>query len=146
MNILKYIFGVLKEKDESNKLSPKDVRIGLISSILVYGGFGVVDWFMMPENYLQIWLLRFFLIIPAVFIFTLLSYNQNFFRNIKIWLTLLIISGIIGVDTMIIIAEKNEVAYYEYYAGLILIIMWAAFVFRLSLNQMIIICIQTSGK
>jgi len=132
-----------KTSDHLNKTSPSDIRIGLVSAIFVYALYAIVDRFMLPENYKTIWILRFLVLIPAIFLFIYLSFKPRFLKHIKIWLTIFVILGQIGIASMVYIAERTEVAYFEYYVGMTLVVMWAAFVFRLSFKQMILLSLAT---
>jgi signal transduction histidine kinase len=51
---------------------------------------------------------------------------------------LLILAGQLAVVAMIAVAEPSEVAYWTYYIGLILIILWAGFIFKLSTAEVIL--------
>ncbi len=140
-NRLLKLFDLFYKNKGVNYISPREIRIGLLSAILIYSVFSVVDRFMLPVNYKKVWVLRFFVITPGLFLFLVLSYSKTITRYVKIWFTLLVLMGQMGIATMVYIAGPNEAAYYEYYVGLILVALWAGFVFKLLPTQMLFVSI-----
>lgn len=118
------------------------LRVGLIAAFFIYGVFGILDLFMLPENYKFAWFIRYALIAPFLIITFILSYTIVFQRFERLFLVFLVILGQIGILAMIVIAEPTEHAFFGYYAGLLLVILWASFVFQISVKEtlLIIIC------
>lgn len=123
--------------------SPKVFRIGIILALLIYGTFGYLDFYAMPSNYVDSWLIRYVIIAPLLVVVFLLSYSKPLFKYRKTILFLLLISGQIGIIYMIGISVPGDLAYYSYYAGLILVMLWACFVFRVSFITTVFIAVST---
>lgn len=130
MNSLDFIYGRIKSY--SKYIKPKEIRIGLITALLLYSSFGILDLFMLQENYQKAWIIRFVFIFPILVIFYFLSYLKLFHTYSKLILFLLLTGGQIGIVLMIFFSEPHEEAFFGYYAGLQLVILWSGFVFRFS--------------
>lgn len=124
-------------------ISPVVFRIGIILALFIYGTFGVLDFYAMPSNYFDSWLIRYVIIAPLLVVVFLLSYYNPIFRYRKTILFLLLISGQIGIIYMIGISVPGDLAFYSYYAGLILVMLWACFVFRVNFISTVFIAIST---
>jgi signal transduction histidine kinase len=127
--------------DENHLHSTKELSVAFFSAVLVYGIFGVVDWFMLPINYGKVWMVRLSIIISVIVTYFVLKFSHRLMNIFKSMMVLFIIMAQAGIVFMIYLAEPEETAYYEYYAGLIITIIWAAFVFRLPLKQMVVAAI-----
>ncbi len=127
--------------NESN-FSPSTLRIGLVLGILLYGGFGFLDVFAMPSRHGSLWIIRSVILSLIVFSY-FLSYYKPFYHFRKIFLLLLMSLGQFGILIMIAISQPGDMAYFTYYAGLILIILWSSFVFMLSFYTAAYIAIST---
>ncbi len=115
------------------------LRLGLIAAFFLYGVFGFLDVFMLSENYKSAWFIRYALITPFLIITFILSYT-NIFRKIeRPFLVFLVVLGQIGILAMIVIAEPTEYAFFGYYAGLLLVILWASFVFHFTVKETLFI-------
>lgn len=112
--------------------TPQVFRIGLILALLIYGTFGYLDYYAMPSNYNSTWIVRYAIIAPLLIAAYVLSYYKPLFRFRKTILFLLLMSGQLGIIFMIGISAPGDLAYYSYYAGLILVMLWACFVFRIN--------------
>ncbi len=113
-------------------ITPAQFRVGLIAAFFLYGIFGILDYFMLPDNYPVAWFIRFGLITPTLIIFYTASYTKIFRKIASPILVSLVFFGQLGIVAMIYYASPHEQAFYAYYAGLILIILWASFAFRLT--------------
>ncbi len=98
---------------------------------------------MLPINYKKVWIIRFLIVDPALVFVYLLSYSPSFILYAKNFLRILLIIGQVGIIIMITIADASEEAYWAYYAGLILIILWSGFIFRFKLFETILFFITT---
>jgi len=127
--------------NESN-FSPSTLRIGLVLGILLYGGFGFLDMFAMPSRHGSLWIIR-SIILSLIVISYLLSFYKPFYHFRKVFLLLLMSLGQFGILIMIAISQPGDMAYFTYYAGLILIILWSSFVFMLSFYTAAYIAIST---
>ncbi|MDD3320553.1 MAG: ATP-binding protein [Paludibacter sp.] len=125
------------------KLSPGLFRLGSIMAMIIFSAFGYLDIYAMPSNYSLAWIIRYAIILPLLIITYFLSYSKYFFRHSKIILLTLLSFGQIGIIIMIGISNPSDLAYNTYYAGLILIMLWASFIFRINLYATIYIAIST---
>lgn len=123
--------------------TPQVFRIGLILALLIYGTFGYLDYYAMPSNYDATWIIRYAIIGPLLVVAYVLSYYKSLFRHRKTILFLLLISGQIGIMFMIGISVPGDLAYFSYYAGLILVMLWACFVFRINFITTVFIAVST---
>jgi len=92
---------------------------------------------MLPESYKYAWIIRFGIVAPVGAIIYLFTYYSKFLKFGRMLLTLLVIAAQVGIVSMIYFAQPTEGAYFGYYAGLILVILWAALIFRLSIPEII---------
>ncbi len=115
------------------------LRLGLIAAFFLYGIFGILDVVMLPESYQQAWIIRYAVIAPFLIITYILSFTSIFRKIQRPFLVFLVLLGQIGILAMIVIAEPSEDAFFGYYAGLILIILWASFAFQFTVKETLII-------
>jgi PAS domain S-box-containing protein len=129
----------------ANKISssPATFRIGLIFGMIAYGIFGILDYYALPANYSSVWIIRYGFILPLLIISFLISYLQSFERYSKIILFVLLGLGQIGIIVMIGLSMPYELAFHTYYAGLIMLMLWAVFIFRVNYSTTIYIAIST---
>lgn len=123
--------------------TPQIFRIGLVLAMMIYGTFGYLDYYAMPSNYRDSWFIRYAIIAPLLVIAYLLSYYKPLFQYRKTILFLLLISGQLGIIFMIGISIPGDLAYNSYYAGLILVMLWACFVFRVNFITTVFISVST---
>jgi len=107
------------------------MRLGMIFGVFIYSVFGLLDLYMMPSNYMSAWIIRYVVAVPAIIILFILSYNKKFYQYQRVILLTLLFFGQLGIVAMIYISKPNDPAFYAYYAGLILVVLWASFIFRL---------------
>ncbi|MFP4662879.1 MAG: ATP-binding protein [Bacteroidales bacterium] len=115
---------------ENGEISLKALRVGLFAGVIIYSLFGIIDPFMAPDHYRQLWFIRFVLVAPGIVFSLLLTYQKHFHLYARPLMIVLLFLAELGILGMIYIAEQNEPAYLGYYAGLVLIILWAGFIFR----------------
>ncbi len=127
----------------NNTFSPGTLRLGLTFGMIIYGVFGYLDLYAMPSNYGSAYIIRYAIIFPLLIITFFLSYYQPFYRYSKTILFLLLSVGQIGIIAMIGISKPDDLAFSTYYAGLILIMLWAAYIFRVNFYITIYMAIST---
>ena len=124
-----FIFRFSKEteKEFRSDYSEKSLvvnRAGYLLCIFLYGSFGLLDIWIVPETKHIAWLIRFTVVIPVVILIIILSFYDFFRRHDQ---SLLIISSSIvglGIVLMIAFSKPNELGYKYYYSGLILVLIW----------------------
>jgi signal transduction histidine kinase/CheY-like chemotaxis protein len=124
-------------------IKPKEFRTGIILGALLYSLFGVVDQYMMPLHYKTAWLVRFFIVLPGILALIGFSFSKRIMNYARLLLILLAVVGQLGINYMILISDPSEGAYWGYYAGLIIIILWSGFIFRFTFYETIFIFIST---
>jgi protein kinase-like protein len=106
------------------------VRLGLVLAIGLYAIFGVLDTWIAPMHRRELWIIRYAVECPLLAVCLVFSYAPAFrrFREIAISAIVLIMAlGIIGM-TAIIPAPGS----YLYYAGLVLVVVYAFTLVRLT--------------
>jgi diguanylate cyclase (GGDEF)-like protein/PAS domain S-box-containing protein len=111
------------------RISLSQIRIFLILGAMLYVAFGVLDAFLMPEEMLIIWFIRFIVIGPGLAGVLLISFHDIFEKYMQAVLSFAYTLAGIGIISMIIVAPP-QVSYF-YYAGLMLVFMWGYTLIRL---------------
>lgn len=124
-------------------ISMSTLRLGLILATIMYGAFGILDIYMMPSNYTDAWLVRFAFIFPLIVFTYILTYYKSVKPYNKIILFSLLTFGQIGIIFLIGISKPEDFAFTTYYAGLILVILWASFIFNLNFYTTLYIAVST---
>lgn len=111
------------------KVSISQIRTFLILGAVLYLSFGVLDAMLMPEQKVSIWMIRFFVVGPALIGVLLISFSSQFKKYMQPVLALSYMIAGLGIVAMIVIAPPP--VSYTYYAGLILVFMWGYTLIRL---------------
>ena len=94
----------------------------LLFGIILYGFFGLLDFYLVPEIKEQFWLIRLTIIVPTISLIIFSSFvkilNKRFHQLIPI---IILLTGI-SISFMTIIA--GGIVAYSYYTGIILILMY----------------------
>ena len=99
-------------------------RAGFLLCIFLYGTFGLLDIWIVPETKHIAWFIRFAVVIPVAIFIIISSFYDFFKRNDQL---LLIISSVIvgiGIVFMIAWSRPHELGHKYYYTGLILVLIW----------------------
>jgi signal transduction histidine kinase len=99
-------------------------RGGYILCIFLYGIFGLLDIWIVPETKYIAWSIRFAVVIPVVILCIICSFYDFFKRYDQLFL---VVSSVIvgfGIVFMIAFSHPNELGYKYYYSGLILVFIW----------------------
>ena len=115
--------GLEKKFRESHHLySLRTVRLSLVSGIIMYGFFGILDALLIPDMVETLWLIRFAFVCPFLLATLGLSYLTIFKTYFQfVMATAMFVSGS-GIVLMVAILPPpiNQ----TYYAGLILVLIW----------------------
>lgn len=125
------------ENSYLNYASKRDkifIRIAYLLFILLYGLFSIVDYYLVPQWFDFFFIIRFYFVIPLLFITLILTYlpHYNKFKQISI-LTSYIVGGL-GIAIMLILEPLNIV----YYGGLFLVFTSGYFMLNLNTEYVII--------
>lgn len=99
-----------------------NLRISLAAGILMYGGFGILDFLMMPEHTLIPWLIRYLVVCPSLAAMLIITCFPRLYRYIQPLMSFVVTLGGLGIVAMIAVAP--EPVNHIYYAGLILIFIF----------------------
>ena len=133
---------LLDSENECYYKSSKHIRIAILAGVILYSLFGFLDFYMLPETYVYAWVIRIGIVAPISLLTYLFSFSPKFLKFGRILLTFLVVVSQMGIVAMIYFAKPNEGAYFGYYAGLILVSLWAALIFRLSIPEIIVTSIS----
>ncbi len=100
------------------------VRISLVLGIILYSVFGVLDIFIAPTTRLQIWFIRYAIVVPSMIATMLFTWLPGFRAVWQIILSTVAFIAGFGIIAMIA-TSKDPNATRLYYAGLILVLMWS---------------------
>jgi len=103
------------------RMSLPQLRIFLILGSLLYASFGILDAILMPEQKYTIWFIRFFIVCPVIVGILLASFSKSFERYMQSFLAVVLTLAGGCIIFMIVIAPIP--VNYDYYAGLMLVLM-----------------------
>jgi signal transduction histidine kinase len=115
---------------EEYSVRPKEYRIGILLGALIYWVFGIVDPFMLPETYHDVWYFRYVTMTPGIVFSFLFSYSKFYKKYAKLVLLIVTTTAMIGIIYMVFQSHRSEQGYFAYYAGLVTTLFWAIFIFR----------------
>jgi signal transduction histidine kinase len=107
------------------------VRLSLILTFVLFIAFGVLDNWIVPVSRVSVWIIRFAIICPVIIVFFILTFLPLFKKIMQGALSVLTLLLGVSIVVMIGIAQKEELGYQFYYAGLMLVIMGSFTLFRL---------------
>lgn len=104
------------------RLSLPQIRIALVLGMMLYGFFGLLDAWILPEAKLKLWFIRYVCVVPfgvLVLIGTYTRYSEKIAQPSMASLVTLAGAGIVAMT--VIAAPKAD---QNYYAGLILTLIY----------------------
>lgn len=104
-------------------------RVALMLAIFFYGIFGILDAWLVPEEKLVLWFIRFVIFIPYTVLVVIFSFSKKFKKFMQLANSSVVLLAGIGIIGMILIAPfpvSNS-----YYAGLILVFIFGYTFFKL---------------
>jgi signal transduction histidine kinase len=107
----------------------RHVRVALLVGMLLYGIFGILDAFIIPDDKAAAWIIRYGMVIPLLVAVYASSYSRHFKAFMQPLLVVVILVTGFGIIAMLMLADPPGT--YLYYAGLILVIMYAYSFLRL---------------
>lgn len=106
-------------------------RVALVLAILLYGAFGILDIWIVPESRDIVWFIRFAIVIPLLILVLTLSFYNFYKRYLSLILSLIGLVMGLGIVIMVAVSQEQELGYRYYYAGLMLVIMWIYILVRI---------------
>lgn len=122
---------------------PSTFRLGITAGFLLYSAFGILDYYMLPSSYIIAWKIRFFLVGPSLILPLIFSYYSWFHKYLSLFTNIVLGLAQVGILLMIFYAKPFENAYYDYYVGLVLVILWAAFIFKVNYISLLVFTFLT---
>ena len=98
------------------------VRIAFLMGVLLYGLFGFLDAWMVPDAKYKLWFIRYVIFAPysiGIFLFT---FTHHFKKYMQLSIAFGVLISGLGITAMILIAPYP--ASYSYYAGLLLVFIY----------------------
>lgn len=99
------------------------LRIALVLGAALYGSFALLDQLLFPQQRAALWLIRFGVVWPTVLLVLAASFRPWFRRSMQPLLSMLSVVAGAGIAAMIVIVPPP--GSYEYYAGLILVLIFS---------------------
>jgi two-component system, cell cycle sensor histidine kinase PleC len=119
------------------------VRLFLLAAAALYGAFGVLDAYVIPEIRTAAWLIRYAGVCPFMLGILLLTYTPAFPRLAQIALSAAMLSAGFGILGMTALAEAPGNALY--YAGLIMVVIYGSSLIRIRLGNAAAISLTLVG-
>ena len=119
------------------------VRLALVVGALLYGVYGIVDFWLAPLQRTTIWMIRYLVVAPAALSVLWFSYSAYFKRFRDVALTLVILVAQLGIVGMAAITPQPLSSLYD--IGLFMVIVYAFALVRLSVPYGIGIALFTVG-
>jgi PAS domain S-box-containing protein len=131
------------------KKSLSHVRIALVLAIVFFGGFGLLDSWLVPVVKKELWFIRYAIYCPLVFAIYLFSFSKHFKKYMQFVIALVVFFAGLSIIAMILIAPYP--GNYSYYAGLILVFIFGYTFFKLQfvwatlVGWLIVICYEIAA-
>jgi signal transduction histidine kinase len=114
----------------------RHARFALVVGIILYVAFGVLDAFIIPDAKRAAWIIRYGVVVPSVVVVYAFSYSRHFKRFMQPVLVVIVLVAGFGIIAMLMLADPPGT--YLYYAGLILVTMYAYIFFRLRFGHAVV--------
>ncbi len=115
------------------------VRIALVLGIVLYSAFGILDVLIAPLSKTKILFIRFAIVTPGLLIVFILTFSDIFKKYMQTILMVITLIAGMGIVAMVGITVEADTSLY-YYAGLMLIIMWAYTLVKLRFVYAVMVC------
>ncbi|WP_224959788.1 GGDEF domain-containing protein [Geomonas subterranea] len=101
----------------------KHVRVALLTGLILYAVFGLVDGLLLPADRAHMWFIRYAVVCPTVIAGLAFTYLPHLRRFMQPVLSLVMLVGSLGIVSMVYYDPTPTKNYY--YSGLLLLIMGA---------------------
>jgi signal transduction histidine kinase len=105
------------------------IRVTLFFATLLYASFGVLDYHVTESALGSVWFIRFFLVLPVIIMVVIVSFTRLFKQIAQFFLSITMLTTGAGVVAMT--AVTHEPASTNYYAGLIMVVIYGSTLVRL---------------
>lgn len=100
------------------------LRISYLMGIVMYSVFGILDIFIAPLTKNLIWFIRFGIVVPYIVLSLGLTWTRFYRKIVEVDMSIMALLTGFGIIAMIVVS-KDPNATRLYYAGLMLVLMWA---------------------
>ncbi|MFC1848894.1 ATP-binding protein [candidate division CSSED10-310 bacterium] len=114
-------------------------RIATVLAFILYALFGILDIWVVPLSWSYVWLIRYALACPFLIVILIVTYSRIFETYYQILLGLSVLVLAAGILGMIILTRESELAFYTYYAGLMLVLIGNFVLYRIRFRNSIIV-------
>jgi len=95
------------------------IRVAILIAAFFYSIFGILDAVVAPDQKVLFWIIRYGIVCPSALWVFWFSFQPGFRKYAQISLFTVCLTGGLGIEAMVILADPP--ATYSYYAGIILI-------------------------
>jgi len=118
-------------------------RWAIVLGLLLYSAYGVIDFWLAPEQRLQIWFIRYAIVLPAGLLCLAFTHTRHFRKHRDLTLSFLIVIALLGIIAMTAITPRPTNSLYD--VGLFMVIVYAFTLVRLSVPYAVAISALTLG-
>jgi signal transduction histidine kinase/ActR/RegA family two-component response regulator len=105
------------------------VRLSVLLGVFIFSFFGLLDVALIPEGKQAIWIIRYGIVCPVALIVYLITYSRSYERLMQISLSVMVLTGGLGIVAIIVLAPPPASLYYD--AGVILVFLYGYTFIRL---------------
>ncbi len=105
------------------------IRIFLLCGALLYGLFGILDWYVLGEATYLAWAIRYFFVVPVILVVFGLTFTSLFKEISQFALGMSMFSAGLGIVIMTAVSDPPANGFY--YAGLIMVVSYCLNLIRL---------------
>lgn len=105
------------------------VRLSVLLGIFLFSIFGFLDAALIPQGKQAIWIIRYAIVCPVAVIVYLIAYSRYYERLMQVSLSVMVLTGGLGIVAMIVLAPPPASLYYD--AGVILVFLYGYTFIRL---------------
>jgi two-component system, cell cycle sensor histidine kinase PleC len=105
------------------------IRVFVAAAMVLYGAFGILDCYVIPEVKVAAWFIRYVVVCPLLLSVVCLTYSPRFARVAQVALSVCVLASGAGILVMIALAASGGSALY--YAGLIMVVIYGSSLIRL---------------
>lgn len=106
------------------------MRVGIFLGIIVFSFFGILDFMLLPEDYLLTWLIRLTLYPVFLAFFWDINFRKGKKHYFEFYSNALIVAGGWSLITIMTLFQRENPEIEKYYFGIILILIWGTILFR----------------
>jgi signal transduction histidine kinase/CheY-like chemotaxis protein len=106
------------------------MRVGIFLGIIVFSFFGILDFMLLPEEYLLAWLIRLTLYPVFLAFFWDINFRKGKKHYYEFYSSALVVAGGWSLITIMALFQSENPEIEKYYFGILLIFIWGTILFR----------------